>query len=72
MKPAQKLRLTASMHAALEKAILYGDPAHGLVGRSSYGGFTRTLSALRYHGLLDWQNQPTEAGRKAAGYRNRS
>lgn len=62
-KVAKPARLTPNMAWVLE-AICAGKPAdHGCAGRSEHGARTQTLIALRERGLLNNNDEPTEAGR---------
>lgn len=62
-KKAKPARLSPNMLYVLQ-GICAGKPAdHGCGGRSEHGARVQTLIALRERGLLDHNDEPTEAGR---------
>lgn len=62
-KPKKPARLSDNMREVLRGIVAGKGTHHGCEGRSMYGARIQTLWALRTRGLLDRDNEPTDAGR---------
>ena len=62
-----KRKLTSAQRAALENLAHLRPSSWGLSGMSAMGGHTRVMVSLYKAGLVTFDRQITDAGRKAVG-----
>lgn len=60
---ADRVKLTSAQLRAMTDVRDHGNAGFSLIGRSAFGGLTKTCASLRRLGLFDKQNELTDAGR---------